>query len=98
MARLRGAASPLPGMLGQAGTRWALNHGRLWGRAGSPPQRGRGGHASGPVSMHPPEPQNRLLPATLFYFHLSTYHHVNDLVRVFPYLDACPPPSNVSLL
>lgn len=94
VARLPGAPSfAARGMLGQAGTRWALNHGRLWGRADSPPER-KGWSRLRP-SLHAPlqNHKTRLLPASPFYFHLSTYHHVNDLVCVFPYLIAfCSPP------
>ena len=59
VARLPGTPSfAAQGMLGQAGTWWALNHGRLWGRTGSPP--GEEGvvmpQALSPCT--PPEPQN----------------------------------------
>lgn len=76
VARLPGAPSfAARGMLGQAGTWWALNHGRLWGRTGSPPRRGRGGHASGPFSMHPSRATklaSSLLPCFIFITALTT--------------------------
>ena len=61
---------------------------------GQYPRRGRGGHASGPVSMHPSRTTklaSSLLPCFIFISALN--HHVNDLVCVFPYLITfCPPP------
>lgn len=76
VARLPGAPCfAARGMLGQAGTRWALNHGRLWRRADSTP--GEEGEvtpqAQSPCT--PPEPQNSPPPCYPVLFssqHLTT--------------------------
>lgn len=74
VARLLGAPSfPAQGMLGQARAWWAMKHGCLWGRQAVPPQRGRGGHASGPFSTHPSRPARLAFFLPLLCFPRSTH-------------------------
>lgn len=71
-ARLPGAPSlAARGMLGQAGAWGALNHERLWGRAGGQAvPRGRKGWSClrSPSPCTPPDPQNLSPPCHTFIF------------------------------
>lgn len=75
VARLPEAPSlAAQGMLGQTEARWALNHGHLRGRAGSPPRKEGVVTPQAPFSMHPSTPTK--LPSSLlqFYFPPSNDH------------------------
>lgn len=69
VARLPEAPSlAAQGMLGQTEARWALNHGHLRGRAGSPPGRKGWSCLRPPSPCTPPHPQNPPPPCYSFIF------------------------------
>lgn len=93
----RGTSLAAQGMLGQAGTWWALNHGCLRGRAGSPPREEGLVMSQAPFSIHPFRPTK--LPSFLLHYFIFIPALTAPEMTLFVF--ACSlsvPPTRVSSL